>query len=252
MIKVRNLSYRIGTKTILKDIHLTIQPGTFTVIIGPNGSGKTTLMRHLVGDLLCPKDSVLYRHESIVSKRADQFAQERSVLEQQVMPSFPYTGEEILHVGAFSLAPEHLEQAIVEFSLRDLLTQRVTSMSGGEFQRLHAARVYLQALASPLDFHCIFLDEPTSALDLGFQFKIMQAFRSLCRQRSVSICAIFHDLNLTKAFADHVVMLKDGCVFAQGPVQDVLSLDQIAELYEIPLSQSMHNEFTNQIISKLA
>ena len=53
----------------------------------------------------------------------------------------------------------------------------------------------------------LFLDEPTSALDIGFQIKIMGAFQKLCNQR-VTICAIFHDLNLTKMFADQVIMLK--------------------------------------------
>ena len=106
-------------------------------------------------------------------------------------------------------------------------------MSGGEFQRLHAARVYLQAFTCSTEGHCIFLDEPTSALDLGYEIRVIDSFQKLAKEKNYIICGIFHNMGLLKNFADNIIMLKKGRLFGDGHKDEVLTRENIIKLYDI-------------------
>ncbi len=252
MITAQDISFYYGKNHIIKNISLNLNPGQFTAIIGPNGSGKTTLMRLLNGDYRTYSGQITFANRPLETFKLSELAKQRSVLEQHIYSTFPFTGRQILDLCPFKATEIDFGLVLQEFTIAPLLTKKITSMSGGEIQRLHAARVFLQAVASRNPHHCIFLDEPTSALDIGFQIKIMGAFKRLCISRGLSICAIFHDLNLTKIFADQLLMLKRGESFALGKPQNILTDSNIKHLYDIEQSQYSTNYLHNDLISHLA
>lgn len=252
MMKATGVSFYFGKNHIIKNMSLDIYPGQFTAIIGPNGSGKTTFMRILNGDYKIHSGQIIWNNKPLDSYSLMELARNRSVLEQQLQSTFPFTGKQILDLCPFMPTEEDFNRAIEAFTIAPLLKKRITSMSGGEVQRLHAARVYLQALASQNPHHCIFLDEPTSALDIGFQIKVMGAFKKLCVEKGLSVCGIFHDLNLIKLFADRLLMIKNGETFACGEVHKILTEANIKKLYDIEQSPFLGRHMQNDIISHLA
>ena len=106
-----------------------------------------------------------------------------------------------------------------------------STMSGGEQQRIHFARVLAQIWDQ--ENPCLFLDEPTSALDLKQQLRILELAKKLVQERGYSLCMILHDLNMARHYADRVLLLKDGNISAYGEVKDVLVTQKIAHTFDI-------------------
>ena len=190
MIKVTNLEFDIGEKNILSEINIKLERGKINAIIGQNGSGKTTLLKLLSGDYKASGGSVFYGNHNIKSLNTSDLARRRSVLEQIMSSGFPFTGKQILELCPFPFTHKEFDKVVAEFTLEPLLYKNISTMSGGEFQRLHAARVYLQAFTCSTEGHCIFLDEPTSALDLGYEIRVIDSFQKLAKEKNYIICGI--------------------------------------------------------------
>jgi iron complex transport system ATP-binding protein len=100
-------------------------------------------------------------------------------------------------------------------------------LSGGERQRVVLAR----AIAT--NARILLLDEPTANLDLAHQAMMFRLVRERCRTRGYSAIAITHDLNLAAEFADEIVMLKDGRVMAKGTPAEVLTTENVEEVFGV-------------------
>ena len=103
----------------------------------------------------------------------------------------------------------------------------ISEVSGGESQRVIVARALAQ------DTPIMLLDEPTAFLDLKHQVGIYEVLRRLNREKSMTIGVVSHSLSLAAQFCGRIVMLKDGRVAADGPVNEVMTKENIERVFEV-------------------
>ncbi|MGZ5836197.1 MAG: ATP-binding cassette domain-containing protein [Xanthobacteraceae bacterium] len=180
VIEAQSVSMAINGATLVDAIDLRIDGGETVAIVGPNGAGKSTLLRLLSGDLRATRGEVRLKLRELQSYPARQLALHRAMLSQHVSVTFPFTVEEIVHMGAGdsgrATAPRFVDATLHEVGLNDFRQRQLPTLSGGEQQRAHFARVLVQ-LACGEALHgpgLLLLDEPTSSLDMRHQIDLSQ------------------------------------------------------------------------------
>lgn len=236
MIRVKNISHRIGEKTILSDISFEVNPGEFLVIIGPNGAGKTTLLRSLCKDFKPQQGSIHFLGRDLDTYRTGELARIRSVLTQSNDIAINFTVEELVGMGRYphyDNRPRPRDLSIIrtvmeELEIMHLKDRDYYSLSGGEKQRVQLARVLVQI--HDQETSVLFLDEPINGLDLLYQQLILEEARKYARKGRYVI-SILHDLNLASQYADKVLVLKEGKMVSYGKRADTLTEATITETY---------------------
>lgn len=238
MIIAENLSVRIAEKHILEDVSVQIENGKVTAILGPNGAGKSTLLKCLTGSQNANSGTIELDGKRLDDYSLSDLSTKRAVLSQSNPISFPFTVLEIVMMGrnpyAGSSNEDH-EIALEALECVDAihLKDRIfPTLSGGEQQRVQLARVLAQLWEQENAY--LFLDEPTSALDLKHQHQLLSLVSRLAEDKHFAVCIIMHDLNLAMRYADHVILLKDGKLFAAGSTATTLNKGTIEEVFEVP------------------
>ncbi|MGC9319739.1 MAG: ABC transporter ATP-binding protein, partial [Armatimonadota bacterium] len=159
-----------------------------------------------------------------------------AVVPQMSSPPFEFTVREVVAMGRTPhlgrLQPEGpadreaVERALELTRTSELSSRPVTELSGGEYQRVVIARALAQEAPVML------LDEPVSHLDIGHQVEIFDLLVRLNREEGRSILCISHDLNLASRYCDRLVAIADGRVAADGPPEEVITEERIAQLYD--------------------
>jgi iron complex transport system ATP-binding protein len=246
LIVAKNITYKVGSKTILNDFSTTIQPGKLTVILGPNGAGKSTLMKCLTGSLRPSAGTITLDGRYLEDYPLQELAQKRAVLSQSNPISFPFKALEIVRMGRNPYQQKKEKAGELEISqlaiesveawhLRDRIFM---TLSGGEQQRIQLARVLAQVWEKEHSF--LFLDEPTSALDLKHQYHLLELFRELCNEKKFTIVIVMHDIKLASQFTDMAILMKHGCKSTDGDSKEVISAQNICELYGLPTKYLNH------------
>ena len=247
-IQVDRIFASIQGKKILKDLSLTVDSGQSLALIGPNGSGKSTLLRVIAGLLRMDSGAVLIGDDSLQSLSSRQLAQRVGFVSQEATTTDAIAVEEAVKLGRtpwLSLLSPYREadarivaEAIEEMVIGELREKRFNSLSGGEKQRVHIARVLAQ---TPQVF---LLDEPTNHLDIRHQIAIMDW---VTRQQATIILAL-HDLNY--AFrCDRVGVLNAGRLIAYGMPLDVLVPEVIEPVFQVRMRRSKSDDFTYPILT---
>ena len=178
MISAEQIKYSVGTKNILNNISVEFLPGTCNLIIGPNGSGKSTLIKLLSGEINNFDGQLRYNGSDIKNYTKLALAASRAVLSQQTELSFPMTVEEVVMLGRnphFEFNPSKKDVEIVKevmalLDLNSFTHRNYQTLSGGEKQRVHYARVLAQIWEAPKgEQRYLFLDEPLNNLDIYYQ-----------------------------------------------------------------------------------
>jgi iron complex transport system ATP-binding protein len=238
MIKASEISVIRGGRRLLDRISINLQPGCFSVVIGPNGAGKSTLLKVLAGEFVPHHGKVTYQDRPIRSLSALELAAERAVLPQSTALSFPFTALEVVRMGAIAHGSREpglaARQALHRVGLAGFDGRDYNALSGGEQQRVQLARVLAQMPDPTRDgrSRAIFLDEPTASLDIGHQISVLELARDFARQGG-AVLAVLHDLNLAAEFADHLAVMHQGRLVAEGPVTDTLTDDVVGAVYGI-------------------
>ncbi len=216
-----------GTAEILKDLSLTLQPATLTVLVGPSGGGKSTLLR-LINRLEEPTRGRIFLDRVDISTidplqlrgRVGTVLQqphmfEGSVLENLQRP-FGYRGELPPDGSSFRLL-ETLQLCRLEPSI---LAQNSRTLSLGQQQRVCLARTLMT------EPEVLLLDEPTSALDRPTAVQLGQMLQTVCRERSLTVLMTSHDLYLAEQVGDQIAFLQGGGILEQGSVAEFFSNPQ--------------------------
>lgn len=248
------ISLHRGERSILDRVDLQLHPGELTAILGPNGAGKSSLLRILTGSLTPQAGTVTLDKKPLSAFSAAVLARRRAVMAQHSFLQFDFTVDEVVLLGRIPhLSGWETEQdrqacdaAIASVGLEAFRHRHYPTLSGGEKQRVHLARVLAQ-----LDFQqspaasagsWLFLDEPTSSLDLRFQHSMLAQVRSLAVDHGFGVCAVLHDLNLAMAYSDRVLLLHEGRRAACGPPRQTLTPENIESVYQVHATLLSHPE----------
>ena len=228
------LHVALGGRTILHDLHFTVEPGSWVALVGPNGSGKTTLLRAL-GGLLPYSGALMLDEQTLDSWKPRDLARRLAFVRQSPTLAFDFSVEEFVLLGR---APHHgwlegfsatdrayVRTALAELDLESFADRSLDTLSGGEQQRVQLA----QALAQ--EAGVLLLDEPTAHLDVHHQFDGMDRVATLDPPRTV--IAAFHDLAFAARYADRILVLDAGRLVADGSPPDVLTPDLIRSVFRM-------------------
>ncbi|MDF1791228.1 MAG: ABC transporter ATP-binding protein [Thalassobaculaceae bacterium] len=229
------VSYGPDSRPVLHALSVAFARERFTALVGPNGCGKSTLLKAIMGFLKPWAGRVTLDGAPLVGMPRRELARRIAYLPQEnFCPDHIRLGE-LVELGGYaryamfggpSDADRRLfEAALATVGLDGMGSVRVSAMSGGQRQRAWLAMVLAQ------DADTILLDEPVNHLDLKYQYQILDLVHTLTR-RGKTVVAVLHDLNLTAAFADAVVMLKDGAVVAEGPTAEAVTTETVRRVFD--------------------
>lgn len=231
---VKGVSFAYNGVKVFDDVSLDIPGGKVTSFLGANGSGKTTMQKLLLGLILPDSGSILFKERPLAEYGVRELSKIIGWVPQIEEPSFPYTVKEYLMLGrapylGFLDSPDSSDNEIVEHVLErlkmiSLAEREVTRMSGGEKRMVLIARALVQEPS------VLLLDEPTSHLDLGNKSSILGLIDGL-RDTGDTVIFSTHDPNEAIRVADHVVLFRGGEVLACGLPRDVLSEENLKQVY---------------------
>lgn len=237
MLEVRNICVSYGTRAVLRDVSFDLRESRIIALLGANGAGKTTLIRALNGTLPLASGEIELDGRQLSELSRGEIAKNIAVVAQENETRFPVKVLEFVlcgrfvHGGAFGWESdedvEKAEHAIEDCDLTEYRSRLMNHLSGGERQRVVLAR----AIAT--DARILLLDEPTANLDLAHQALMFRLVRRRCRERGGSAVVITHDLNLASEFADKVLLLREGRILAMGRPEDVLTKENIREVFAV-------------------
>jgi len=227
------------THPALNDVSLRVDPGHFCAVLGPNGSGKSTLMKALLGTSPVTGGNVKLDERAPGDWSRRELAKSVAALPQKETVAFPLTAREMVAMGRYPhLGPLEGEddldriavlRALEVCDVAELADRDVSTLSGGEFQRVRIARALAQEPG------CLVLDEPTASLDIRHEMEIFELLRASANS-GMTVLAITHGLDTAAQFADRILLLSNGRVAAEGAPEDVLTEETLATVYEWPIS----------------
>jgi iron complex transport system ATP-binding protein len=243
-------AYRAGAP-VLRGVSIEVPAGGLAGILGPNGSGKTTLLRLLAGTARPTRGEVTLDGAELGAVGRTALARRMAVVPQETRLAFEYSVLEVVLMGRYPhLGPFEIEgpadlgiarEALAATGTLALEHRMFTTLSGGEKQRVVIAAALAQirtaaGAAAPL----LLLDEPTAALDLAYQIETADLLRDLQRRLGLTIVISTHDLNFAAALCRTIVLLRDGRVLDAGPIDEVLTVQNIRTLYGVEADVHRH------------
>jgi iron complex transport system ATP-binding protein len=242
MLSAKNTTYKIGNKTLLDDVSVEFEAGKLNLIIGPNGAGKSTLVKVLCHQLKPTVGCVFYDKKDANSHSISELAKIRAVLSQNIELAFPLKVSEVVMMGRYphftgqarDADKTACEEAMRYFDVFDMADRNYMTLSGGEKQRVHFARVVAQIwYPVPDTLRYLILDEPLTFLDVHYQFDFMHKIKKLLESPDLVVVGVVHDLNLAAKFADKIVLLHQGKILASGDKNAVLTKEHIKMAYRL-------------------
>ncbi|MFD1375069.1 ABC transporter ATP-binding protein [Micrococcus antarcticus] len=235
---------RYGKSTVVDGASIRLSPGEVTALIGPNGSGKSTLLRSMArlheraaGVITLSNSHGEAREISTLNGRT--FAHEVTLFAQShATPE----GLAVADIVAFGRHPyrrvfsglSDADHAAIAWAMELTGTTSMSRKAAGELSGGELQRVWL-AVCLAQQTNVVLLDEPTNHLDLRYQVETLDLVHDLARRDRLAIGIVLHDLNQAAALADRLVLMKHGRVYASGTPAEVLTADNLSEVYEIPV-----------------
>jgi len=243
-VRVEGLDFSYENNYILKNINLSIKEGSFVSIVGPNGSGKSTFLKNLSRYLKPQKGIVMLGNDDITKLSQKEISKRLSVVPQNILVEFDYKVKDIVLMGRHPYVkrlkgetPEDIkiaERAMKYTNIMEFSNRNFNELSGGEKQRV----ILAQALAQQPKV--LLMDEPISHLDLQYQVEILDLVKKMTLEEGLTSIAVLHDLNMASAYSDYIVMLKGGEVFCKGEPAEVLTIENIARVFNTNVSISIN------------
>jgi phospholipid/cholesterol/gamma-HCH transport system ATP-binding protein len=230
VLELEGVATRIGNQLIHDGVSFTIRRGEVTALIGGSGTGKSVLLREIIGLMRPLRGSIRLLGVDVWSASTSELDALRKRFGMLFQDGALFSSLDVADNVATALreharVPPALLASLVDLrlSLAGLPTQagakRPSELSGGMRKRAAIAR----ALA--LEPEVLFLDEPTSGLDPITARAFDRLLRFLCDDLGIAVLIVTHDLDTLLTIADRVIVLGQGRVIADGPVNQVVQVD---------------------------
>jgi iron complex transport system ATP-binding protein len=231
---------QVRGRRIVDSVSARFEPGRLHLVVGPNGAGKSTFLKMLGGEVRADSGHVRYGEADIRSFSWHALAKMRAVLSQNVEIAFPLRVREVVTMGRYphfqgrpSAADERVcDEVMGFFDVEAMADRDYLTLSGGEQQRVHFARVLAQVWL-PGTPRYLLLDEPLSFLDIHYQLEFMRKLKALAQREELVVVGVVHDLNLAARFADRLLLLHEGRLVAQGSREDVLTRENVEAVFRV-------------------
>ena len=251
--RLKQISFSIGSKYIVKDLEFSFKAGNLVSIIGPNGAGKTTLLKLMSGELR-PSGGEIFLNDLAFSELSlKERANKRAVMTQSSSVVFDFLVEEILEMGWVQGSSDDFVKACSDVvnscGLDELMGRKFNTLSGGEQQRVQFARALLQVggLSKTAEDRFLLLDEPTSNMDVAYELNLLNLAKEV-RKTGVGVIVVLHDLNLAARFSDQIILMNSGLIVASGQPEEVLSGRILSDVYSTQLRVERHEELDRIVV----
>jgi len=242
ILSARDVQYRYpGTGAdALHDVSLDVAEGEVHAVLGPNGSGKTTLARVALGVVGAHAGGVELLGRPIAAWSRGEMARVVGVVAQREDNPFAQRVRDAVRLGRYPhLSPWAAERAadraevtraLERCDVASLSDRWMSTLSGGEYQRVRLARALAQ------EPRLLVLDEPSASLDVRHEMELFELIRSLADRQRLGVLLITHHVNLAARFADQLLLLGGGRVAAQGAPSTVLTRDVVDAVFGWPVT----------------
>ncbi|CUQ21151.1 ABC transporter ATP-binding protein [Clostridium baratii] len=225
MIEIKNVSKKLGNRTILDNISLTIESGSLVVLIGSSGCGKTTTLK-LINKLITPTSGEIFIDDKPLSKENTINLRRKIGYVIQNTGLFPHLtikeNIELIPKLKKEKSIKDIEKTTIDLlnmvglNPETYLNKYPSELSGGQQQRVGVARAFAT------DAEIILMDEPFSALDPITRTSLQEELFSLQEELKKTIIFVTHDMDEALKIADKICIMKDGKVAQYDTPENIL------------------------------
>jgi iron complex transport system ATP-binding protein len=235
ILNFESLTVEIGGQTVCRDLDLKVETQNVLGILGRNGVGKSTLLYTIMGFIPPASGKVKFQELEIQKYEPKNLAKKLGILFQENHSDLPATVLETALLGRHPHSenllwdsPEDTKvtlETLDQLGLAQLSQRQISTLSGGEKQRLALASLMIQAPELYL------LDEPSNHLDIDYQIKTLKHLKKKISQEKASVIMASHDINLTARFSDQILLLTENGQFLYGDTTEVLNEESLSQAY---------------------
>lgn len=235
IIELKNVGVKFGSFTVHKDISFTVQPGEVVTLLGPSGTGKTVILKLIIGLLAASQGEVRVLNSPLHELDEEALRQIRTNIGMLFQGAALFDSITVFENIAYSLREfgEKSEQKISSIvnekleiiGLPDIGHKFPPQLSGGQKKRVGLAR----ALASSPKI--MLFDEPTTGLDPTAIRLIDELIIKLKKDFGITSVTVTHDIESAKRISDRWILLNNGSIVANGPVNELVSKNENVEAF---------------------
>lgn len=238
MLRVESVNYEVNKRHLLKDVTFNMHSGEMVAVLGANGAGKSTLMRLLCGEKQVSSGVIALHGKELCHYTKKELAGKRAMLNQHNTVTMAFSVQEVVMMGRYGQygsrpLPKDLlavKESIEICGISHLAERSMLTLSGGEQQRVHLARVLAQLWNTRNGL--LLMDEPISNMDIQYQHQTLAIMAALAK-KGFMVITVLHDLNLAAQYASRVLILKNGRKWWDGRPIEVLTQTHIYNAFNI-------------------
>ncbi len=214
ILELRNVTKRIGGKTLVDSITFTVPPGEVFGFLGPNGAGKTTTIRMLVGLMSITEGEILIDGHSVARDFEAAIRQVGAIVENPELYKYLSGYDNLLHYARMTpgVTKERIDEVVELVGLKNRIHEKVKRYSLGMRQRLGVAQALLHRPK------LLVLDEPTNGLDPAGIRELRDHLRRLAREEGISVFVSSHLLSEMELMCDRVAIIQLGKLVTVRPI----------------------------------
>jgi ABC-2 type transport system ATP-binding protein len=242
ILQLRNVTKRIGGKTIIDGLSFIVPKGEVFGFLGPNGAGKTTTIRMMVGLMKITEGEIFIDGQSITSNFEAAIVKVGAIVENPEMYKFLTGYQNLLHFARMvpGVTKERIQEVITLVAMENRIHDKVKTYSLGMRQRLGVAQALLRKPT------LLILDEPTNGLDPSGIRELRDYLRKLTREENISVIVSSHLLSEMELLCDRVAIIQSGKLVDVQLIKDYMNEgDKIKVIFEVDQADAAHRMLTS-------